>query len=72
MVSVLNISIARDVLILSLGNLMQLREIWTSFRKEKKASSWIFDLVLNTSMQSHLYSEVFAQMYGGQLLPTLI
>ena len=34
--SVLNISIATDVLILSLGNLMQLTEIWASFWNEKK------------------------------------
>ena len=52
--SLLNISIATDVLILSLGNLMQLPEIWPSFWKEEK--DFILDFWLGSE---YPYAESF-------------
>ena len=75
--SVLNISIATDVLILSLGNLMQLREIWASFWKEKKgfildfwlgseyayAESFIFRSIHPDGIPKDSFSERFFKIY---------
>ena len=59
--SVLNISIATDVLILSLRNLIQLSEIWASFWKEKKG--FILDFWLGSECL-YLWRIIYIQKYS--------
>ena len=63
--SILNISISTDVLIFSLGNLMQLPEIWASFWKEKK----ILHLRCLTGFWLHLCRVIYIQKYSSRGIP---
>ena len=62
--SVLNISIATDVLILYLGNLSQLSEIWATFWKEKKG--FILDFWLGseyTNAESFIFRSIHPEVF---------